>query len=201
MLKVGLTGGYASGKSFVGQALAELGCHLIQADELGHEVLLPGGEAYAQVLGEFGPGILGDDGQIDRRRLAAEVFGDPARLQVLSRLVHPPVVRREEEWFADIARGDPRGIAVVEAAILVETGSYHRFDRLVVVICDEPQQIERAMRRDRLTREEVLSRLQRQMPLPEKRKFADYVIDTSGEKCETLRQTREVYEALRRIAT
>jgi dephospho-CoA kinase len=200
MLKVGLTGGLASGKTFVGEALVELGCHLVQADELGHEVLLPGGESYAAVLLEFGPGILGVDGKIDRRRLAAEVFGRKDRLEALNRLVHPPVMRREEEWMAEVRRIDPSSIAVVEAAILIETGSYQRFDRLILVVCDEELQIARAMKRDGTTREEVRARLNRQMPLEEKRKFADYVIDTSGPKTETVARTRVVYESLRSLA-
>jgi dephospho-CoA kinase len=200
MLKVGLTGGLASGKSFVGSALVELGCHLIQADELGHQVLSSGGEAYAAVVSEFGPGILARDGEIDRRLLAAEVFGNPARLETLNRLVHPPVFRREAEWMEEVARTDAHGIAVVEAAILIETGSYKRFDRVILAVVDEEQQIERAMKRDGTTRAEVRARISRQMPLTEKMKFADYIIDTSGAKSETLRQTREVHESLRRLA-
>jgi len=199
MLKVGLTGGLASGKSFVGQALAALGCHLIQADELGHEVLFPGGEAYADVAREFGPGILNEDGSIDRKRLAAEVFDKPERLEKLNQLVHPHVFRRERERLEALAKSDPHGIVVVEAAILIETGNYKSFGRVIVVECSEELQIERAMKRDHLDREQVLARLRRQMPLAEKRKFADFVIDTSGSKDETLLRVREVYEALRRI--
>ncbi|MFB3829186.1 MAG: dephospho-CoA kinase [Bryobacteraceae bacterium] len=200
MLKVGLTGGLASGKSFVGEALAGMGCRLIQADALGHEVLLPGGEAYDGVVREFGQGILDADGRIDRRKLAAEVFGRPERLDRLNALVHPPVIRREEAMAARFAARDPRAIVVVEAAILIETGSYRRFDKLVLVVCDEEQQISRSIQRDGASREQVLERLRRQMPLSLKRKYADYVIDTSGTKEDTLRQTREVYEQLRSIA-
>jgi dephospho-CoA kinase len=199
MLKVGLTGGLASGKSFVGQALADLGCHLIQADVLGHEVLLPGGEAYEPVIRQFGTAILDQSGRIDRKRLGAYVFGEPDRLALLNSLVHPPVIRREEALIARAEAADPNGIAVVEAAILIETGSYQRFAKIILVVCTEEQQIQRAMKRDGAGREEVEARLRRQMPLEEKRKFADYVIDTSGEKENTLRQTREVYESLRRI--
>jgi dephospho-CoA kinase len=198
VLKVGLTGGLACGKSFVGERLAEWGCHLLRADELGHEVLLPGGEAYAEVVREFGSGVLGPDGLIDRRALAAQVFGKPERLALLNSLVHPPVMRREEEWLGRTAAEDPRGIAVVEAAILIETGSYQRFDKLIVVDCDMEQQVQRSVKRDGASREEVLARLSRQMPLAEKRKFADFVINTSGTKEETVRQARAVYEALRR---
>src|SRR5581483_11945822 len=198
MLKVGLTGGLASGKSFVGQALVELGCHLMQADEIGHQVLLSTGEAYAAVLREFGNAIVQSNGEIDRRALAAQVFGKPERLAALNRIVHPLVFDREEEWLAELERTDPHGIAIVEAAILIETGSYKRFDKIILVVVDENIQIERAMRRDGVTREEVLARLSRQMPLSEKRKYADYILDTSGPKSETLSKARELYETLRR---
>jgi dephospho-CoA kinase len=183
----------------VGEALRERGCHLIRADELGHEVLLPGGEAYDAVVREFGTGILEPEGAIDRKKLAAEVFDTPERLALLNSLVHPPVIRREEGLLAGIAERDPKGIAVVEAAILIETGSYKRFDRIVLAVCSEEQQIERAMRRDNATREEILARLERQMPLAEKRRFADHIIDTSGTKENTLRQVDETYRVLRRI--
>jgi dephospho-CoA kinase len=199
MLKVGLTGGLACGKSFVGQAMAALGCHLIEADQLGHEVLLPEGEAYADVVREFGQGILNAHGAIDRKRLAAEVFGKPERLAALNQLVHPHVFERERKLIDQYAETDPYGIVIVEAAILIETGNYKNFDRLILVECDEQQQIERAIKRDHTDREEVQSRLRRQMPLAEKRKFAQYVIDTSGTKEDTLRRVREVYDALRRI--
>src|SRR5205085_569630 len=123
--------GLACGKSFVGEALAALGCLVIQADELGHEVLMPGGAAYDAVVAEFGPGVLSAAGEIDRRALAAQVFGAPERLARLNALVHPPVLRREEELIAGFAGREPDGIAVVEAAILIETGSYKRFDKMI----------------------------------------------------------------------
>ena len=200
MLKIGLTGGLACGKSFVGQALVGLGCHLIEADQLGHEVLLPDGEAYADVVREFGREILNPGGTIDRKRLAAQVFGKPERLARLNELVHPRVIRQEQELMDQFARLDPNGITVVEAAILIETGSYTRFDRLILVECDQELQISRALKRDNGDRSEVLARLERQMPVEEKRKFADYVIDTSGSKEETLSRVREVYDSLRRIS-
>jgi dephospho-CoA kinase len=199
MLRVGLTGGLACGKTFVGEALAGWGCLLIQADELGHHVLESGGEAYDGVVAEFGPRILAPDGRIDRQALAERVFGSPERLARLNGLVHPAVVRREEELIAGYAAREPHGIAVVEAAILIETGSYKRFDRIILVTCAEQQQIERALRRDGENLADIRARLNRQMPLEGKRKFAQFVIDTSGQKEDTLRQTRAVYEALRRI--
>ena len=199
MLKIGLTGGLACGKSFVGEALASYGCYLIHADELGHEALASGGSAFEPVVREFGREILGADGEIDRRRLAARVFRDSEALARLNALVHPAVVRREEQLMTEFAAREPKGIAVVEAAILIETGSYRRFDRLILVTCSEKQQVERAMHRDGASEAEIRARLSRQMPLTEKQKFADFVIDTSGAKDDTLQQTRAVYEALRRI--
>lgn len=199
MLKVGLTGGLACGKTFVGEELARLGCLLIQADVLGHEVLAPGGEAYRPVIDEFGSDILTPDGHIDRRLLAAKVFHLPERLTKLNSLVHPAVFRREEELMAEFAAREPQGIAVVEAAILVETGSSKRFDRMILVICQEDEQVERALRREGASEPDIRARLSRQMPLDEKRKFADFVINTSRDKDDTIRQTRAVYEALRSI--
>jgi len=199
MLRVGLTGGLATGKSFVGEALEKRGCHLVRADELGHQVLLPDGEAYEGVVREFGAGILEADGTISRHRLAAAVFNDPAGLERLSRLVHPPVIRREEELVEQFFARDPGGIVVTEAAILIETGHYRQYERIVLAVCDREQQIERAMRRNGSSRQEVLARLERQMPLEEKRKFADYVIDTSGSQANTLEQVEQVYLALRSI--
>jgi dephospho-CoA kinase len=201
MLRVGLTGGLACGKSFVAGILASLGCHVIQADELGHQVLLPEGEAYRPVLDEFGADILDERGFIDRRKLASLVFADSEKLKKLSAMVHPAVRRSQERIIAELEQTDPRGIAVVEAAILVETGSYLRFDRLIVVACSERQQVERAMHRDSYTREEALARLSRQLPLEEKKRVAHYIIDTSGTKARTMEQTQEVYRSLRSLPT
>lgn len=199
MLRVGLTGGLASGKSHVAQTLADLGCYLISADRLGHEALEPGGEAYAPALEEFGSAILDERGWIDRRKLASLVFERPDRLAALNRIVHPIVIRREEELIARAARADPAGIAVVEAAILIETGSWKRFDRIILAVCPLEEQIERAMKRDGISREQALQRISRQMPLEEKKKFADFVIDTSGSREDTHDQTVRVWESLRSI--
>jgi dephospho-CoA kinase len=204
MLKVGLTGGIACGKSFVGEALAALGCFVIQADEIGHQVLARSGEAYADVVREFGAEILAADGsgdsrEIDRRRLAALVFADAGKLARLNAIVHPAVIRCEEALAAEFFARQPHGIAVVEAAILIEAGSYRRFDKLILAFCAQEQQIERAMRREGSVEADIRARIGRQMPLEEKRKYADFVIDTSGTKEDTVRQARTIYEELRRI--
>jgi dephospho-CoA kinase len=199
VIKAGLTGGLASGKSFVASALASWGCFIVRADELGHQVLAQNGEAYADVVREFGPGILAANGDIDRRLLAERVFHHAGALARLNAIVHPLVISREEELVAKFGAREPQGIAIVEAAILIETGSYRRFDKTILVFCAQEQQIERAMRREGAAESDVTARIGRQMPLEEKRKFADFVIDTSGEKEDTLRQSRAVYEALRRL--
>jgi len=203
MLHVGLTGGLASGKSLVGRSLADLGCFLIQADELGHQVIDQGGETYEAVVATFGKEILDPDGTINRRRLAAIVFADhpdaPQQLAKLNALIHPHVKMREQSLRDAFAEQHPDGVAVTEAAILVETGSYKDYDRLIVAVCRPEQQIERAMERNGASRDEVLNRLRRQMPLDDKVKYADFVIDTSGSKENTLAQTRAVHEALRRL--
>jgi dephospho-CoA kinase len=194
-----LTGGLASGKSFVGRALADLGCYLIEADKLGHEVMMPGAEAYDAIVREFGREILDSEGRINRRKLSGIVWNDPQRLEKLSSFVHPPVQKREEIRIAEIERTDPRAIVVVEAAIRVETGRYKSFDRLIVVTCDSEQQMERALERGSYNKAEVLARLSRQLPLEEKLRVADYVIDTSGSKEATLEQVRTVYGKLRSL--
>jgi dephospho-CoA kinase len=199
MLTVGLTGGLATGKSFVSAALADLGCRVIRADVLGHEVLEPGAEAYEPAIAEFGRGILNPNGAIDRHRLASIVFPAPDRLAKLTSLVHPAVIRREEELMREAAAADPHVIVVVEAAILVETGSYKRFDRVVVTVCDRETQIERAVGRGGLTRQEVEERLSRQLPAEKLRHVANYVIDTSGALENTQAQVLELHRVLRSL--
>lgn len=200
MLKVGLTGGYASGKTFVAREFERLGCHLIYADELGHRVLLSDGEAYRKVIEAFGKDILRPDDSIDRKKLAAIVFEDPELLEKLSGFVHPAVFRLEEQMLSQFAAEDPEGIGIVEAAILIETGRYRDFDRIVLAACDAETQIARGMHRDHVTREEALARLAKQMPLEEKKKHAQYVVDTSGAKEETIQQVAGIFIELRRLA-
>jgi dephospho-CoA kinase len=205
MLKVGLTGGMACGKSFVAAEFARLGCHIIEADEVGHEVLEPGGEAYDAVVAAFGPEILGAEipgsaSRIDRTKLGAQVFNDPVQLGKLNAIVHPAVRTRANRAFAEIGARDPHAIIIYVAAILIESGAYKEVDKIIVVSCDRAQQIERAMHRPDATEAGVLARLERQMPLEKKKEFADYIIDTSGAKDAALRQTEMVYRELRRLA-
>jgi dephospho-CoA kinase len=196
MLRVGLTGGMACGKSFVAAELARLGCHVVEADALGHEVLMPGGEAYDAAIREFGERIVDADGTISRPRLAALIFGDPEATARLNAIVHPAVRERAQRAFREVAEADPQGIVLYVAAILIEMGGYREMDKVIVVSCPREQQIARALERPHATEADVLARLDRQLPLQEKIKYADYVIDTSGTKEETLSQTKMVFEKL-----
>src|SRR3984885_10908073 len=177
MLKVGLTGGLACGKSFVAAALGSLGCHIIEADDVGHEVLEPDGEAYDAVLAAFGT--------VDRSLLAERVFKNPEQLEKLNAIVHPAVRSRATRLFQEIDARDPHGIAVYVVAILIESGAYREVDKIIVVSCAREQQIERAMHRPGASEAGVLARLERQMPLEKKKEFADHIIDTSGTKEDT----------------
>ena len=200
MLRVGLTGGYATGKSFVARELETHGCHLIYADKLGHEVLSPGGEAYAPTIALFGEDILSPDQTIDRKKLASLVFGNAELLKQLTELIHPAVFRLEEALMKRIQGADPKGIVVVEAAILIETGRYKDYDRVIVTTCSREKQIIRGMKRDGFSREEVMQRIDRQMPIGEKIPLADYVIHTEGDKEATAAQVSEMYDNLARLA-
>lgn len=202
MIQVGLTGGLATGKTTVGRILQGLGCHLFVADEAGHRLLAPGGEGVVPVLEAFGAGILSEDKSsggmnIDRRKLGQIVFSDPEALKRLNSILHPLVFASEDRWLAEIRRLDPQGIAVVEAAILIETGSYRRFDKIIVTWCPQETLLRRAKERSGWSEEEVKQRLARQMPLEEKLSYADYRIDTSGSMAETIQQTEAVYASLR----
>ena len=196
MLKVGLTGGIATGKSFVVSVLGELGCEVSDADALAHAAIAPGQPAYDEIIETFGRDVRAADGKIDRARLGAIVFADPAARERLNAIVHPRVFAAQAAWFAELERRRPDVIAVVDAALMIETGSYRRFDKLVVVHCRPELQLERLMKRNQLTREAAQARIDAQMPSAEKLKYADYTIDTSEGFDETRRQVVELYGKL-----
>jgi dephospho-CoA kinase len=224
MLKVGLTGGIATGKSVVGEMLVALGTHLVQADRIAHELMLPGQPVYNEVVRHFGGGILNPDLTVNRAKLAEAAFGSatpaaefkptptssssaipasaiPARVQELNRIVHPAVIRSQEEWMEEMGRQDPHAVAIVEAALILEAGAAKRFDRLIVVACSDEQRIARFAARQKLdldaARKEVARRMAAQLPEAEKIKAADYVIDNSGSLDNTKDQVREVWKKLR----
>lgn len=195
MLRVGLTGGIASGKSTVAAMLRELGCHVLDADKIAHRLIEPGGPGYQPVVREFGTGILTPEGRVDRTRLGTVVFADPARLKRLNAILHPLVLNAVDIELAAIERAEPEAVAVVEAALLIEAGYHQKLDRLVVTWCTPEQQLDRLTRKDsgrELTIEQARQRIAAQMPAEEKRRLASDEIDCSG----SLEQTRERVGAL-----
>ena len=187
MLRVGLTGGIASGKSTVAAMMRELGCTVLDADTLAHRLTEPGQPAYHEVVSEFGSAILRPDGTIDRKALGAIVFADRERLDRLNRIVHPRVIEARDRQLTELEFANPLGVAVVEAALLIEAGYHKHLDRLVVAWCRPEQQRERLRARG-LSGEEIEQRLAAQMPAEEKRRMADEVINCSGDIGETRRQ-------------
>ncbi|MFB3815024.1 MAG: dephospho-CoA kinase [Terriglobales bacterium] len=205
MLKVGLTGGIACGKSTVAEMFAARGAHVVKADEIAHQLFAPGTEVYEEVVRRFGRGILRPDGTIDRPKLAAIVFApERPRILELNALVHPAVVAHQDRWSEEIRQRDPQGLAVVEAALILEAGARDHFDRLVVVACDPEQKVERLAKRLGLdlatARREVERRSEAQLPDEEKQRQADYVIDNSGPLAETEAQVERIFAELKREA-
>jgi len=206
MLKVGLTGGIASGKSVVGEMFVALGAHLVHADEISHQLMLPGQSVYDEVVRHFGSSILNSDGSVDRSKLAEAAFSKAAasaasRIEELNRIVHPAVIRRQDEWMEEMGRQDPQAVAIVEAALILEAGAAKRFDRLIVVTSSDDQRIARFAARQKLdleaARKEVSRRMAAQLPEQEKIKAADYVIDNSVSLDRTQEQVRQAWEKLR----
>lgn len=195
MLRVGLTGGIASGKTTVGAMFVELGCHLIDSDRITHELLEPGQEVHRAVIREFGPEITTPGGRIDRAALGGIVFSHPERRETLNGLVHPAVIRRQNEFLKGIETEHPDGIGIVDAALMVEVGTYKNYERLIVVTCRPEQQRERLLARG-LSAENVASRIESQMPMEEKARYAAFVADNSGTLTDTRRQVQEIYGKL-----
>ena len=194
MLHVGLTGNIASGKSEAAQVFAELGAQIINADGIAHDLLVKGSGVYDEVVEAFGRGILAPDGSIVRKKLGAVVFGDAEKRSRLNSIVHPMVREEIMRRVHECGERCPFAIVIVEAALLVETGSHKIYDRLIVVTCDPCLQLSRLIHRDGLAPEQAKARISAQMPVEEKLKLANYTIDTSG----TLKETREQIEAIYR---
>lgn len=213
MLKVGLTGGIASGKSAVGEMFVALGAHLVQADRLAHELMDPGEPVYNEVVRHFGREILNPDGSINRPKLAEFAFGAPdlpqdqrgSRVAELNRIVHPAVIRSQEDWMQAIGAQDRNAVAIVEAALILEAGMGKRFDRLIVVTCAPDQRAARFAARQKIdlvaATKEVQRRMAAQLSDAEKVKAADYVIDNSGSLATTREQVAEIWKKLQSEAS
>ena len=196
MLRVGLTGSIAVGKSFVTSVFAELGCHILDADQTAREVVMPGAPGLKAITEEFGEEVLAPDGTLDRARLGSIVFGDEEKRLRLNQLLHPFIIARQDEILREWELEDPNGIGIVDAALMIESGGYKRFDKLIVVHCRPEVQLERLMLRNKLTLDEAQQRIAAQMSQEEKQSYADYLIDTSDGFEPTRKRTAEVYREL-----
>lgn len=197
MLKVGITGSIAVGKSYVCECFRELGCHVLDADKTAREVVEPGTAGLELIAREFGEIILRANGELDRKALGAIVFANPEKLQLLNSIVHPLVIEAQDHWIKKIEKDDPSGIAIVDAALMIESGSYRRFDKIIVVWCEPAIQLSRLMVRDGLSESDAKKRIAAQMPQEEKKRFADYLIDTSADFNDVRRQVDKVFRKLR----
>ena len=201
MLRVGLTGLIAVGKSNVARVLAKLGCHVLDADQTARAVVVPGAEGLRKIVAAFGNDVLRADGTLDRAALGRIVFADEQARLRLNAILHPLIMAAQDEWLKARATEDPQGVAVIDAALMIESGGYRRFDKLIVVHCRPEVQLERLMRREQITRAEAAQRIAAQMPQTEKMNYADYLIDTSDGFDAARAQTIAVYEKLKALAT
>ncbi len=200
MLLVGLTGGIASGKSLVGKVLRDLGANLIDADQIVHCLMEQNQQAWQEVVEHFGQGILLSNREIDRRKLGEIVFNDEEQRAWLNKCLHPKVFEAFLASVRNMKNRPPGTVIVLDAALLIETGYNKKMDRTVVVYAEPEQQLERLMRRNAFTQEQALARIRSQMPLGEKRRHADYVIDNTGSREYTEQQVRDVFAKLKQEA-
>jgi dephospho-CoA kinase len=172
--------------------------HVLDADQTAREVVAAGTDGLAEIVRNFGDDVLLQDGELDRKKLGAIIFGDPDKRELLNSIVHPRVISAQNDWIEKLEKSDPNGIAVIDAALMIESGGYKRFPELIVVWCEPEIQLERLMRRDHLSEGEAKQRVAAQMPQEEKKRFADHLIDTSGSFDETHKQTLQLVETLRK---
>src|SRR4026207_448267 len=199
MLRVGLTGSIGVGKSFVASVFVELGCHVLDADQTAREVVTPGTPGLKALTEAFGEEILNPDGTLNRKQLGAVVFNDDRQRQRLNHILHPFIIERQDEGMNAWEAEEPDGVGIIDAALMIESGGYKRFDKLIVVHCRPEVQLERLMLRDKLSRDEAERRINSQMSQEEKQRFADYLIDTSDGFELTREQTVHVHQQLVRL--
>jgi dephospho-CoA kinase len=199
MLRVGLTGSIAVGKSHVVGVLRELGCHVIDADQTARDVVAPGTGGLKRVAAEFGEEVLQPDGTLDRARLGAIIFADAEKRERLNAILHPLIIKEQDEQLRRWEEENPNSIGIIDAALMIESGGYRRFDKLVVVHCRPEIQLERLMRRNNLSREEAVRRISAQMPQEEKMRYADFLIDTSEDYETTRARIIEVFQKLKAL--
>jgi dephospho-CoA kinase len=199
MLIVGLTGGVASGKTTVSQVLKEEGAYIIDADRIARELVRPHAPAWKKLVRAFGKEILREDGSIHRKKFADKVFADLSQRKLLNQILHPRIRKEMEQKAKEIGQKDPEAIVVIDAPLLVELGDHRQMDKLIVVTSTQKQQIERLRERDGISAEEALRMVASQMPVEDKVKLADFVIQNKGSFQETRKKTREIFKELKRV--
>lgn len=197
MLKVGLTGSIAVGKSYVCGIFRELGAAVLDADQTAREVVEPNTPGLRLITKVFGDDVLNSVGELNRLKLGAIIFADEAKRQKLNSIVHPLVIEKQNEWLKQNESEKPDAICIIDAALMIESGSFQRFDKLIVVWCDSNIQLERLMLRNNLSAEDAFRRIAAQMPQDEKKKYADFLIDTSDGFDATRRRVFEVFDRLK----
>ena len=200
MIFVGLTGVIASGKTAVSECFKRLGAHLIDADELAHQVIAPGTDAWSAIQDTFGSEILKSDQTVDRRKLGEIVFNDPEKRKRLNAIVHPHVFMEEERLRKKIMENDPKAVIIFDAALLIETGFHESVDKVIVVTVDRRTQLKRLMERDGLSRTESVKRIASQFPSSVKKRCADYVINGSQSLEVIERKVAQIYRDLVSLA-
>jgi dephospho-CoA kinase len=200
VLKVGLTGSIAVGKSFVCDVFRELGCFVLDADQTARDVVKRGTKGLEKVVENFGNEILKENGELDRAKLGSIVFADEEKRLLLNSIIHPLVFEAQNQWLREREQENPGGIAIVDAALMIESGGYKRFDKLIVVWCEPAIQLKRLMLRDNLSKIDAQKRIASQMPQDVKKRFADYLIDTSIGFDDTRKQTAEIFAQLDLLA-
>lgn len=196
MLVVSLTGGIACGKSVVASILTELGCYVHHSDEVAHQLMEPKKPAWKAIVSHFGAGILNPNKTINRTKLGAIVFSDEKERHFLNTLLHPLVFEKKKEMIQRLEKECNYKIFVSEAALTIEAGFTDFFDKIVLVYCQESVQVNRLIKREQISRKEAMNKIRSQMPPEEKKKHADYIIDTSSTLRSTIEQTEKVYRNL-----
>jgi dephospho-CoA kinase len=199
MLRVGLTGSIAVGKSYVTSVFGELGCRVLDADQTAREVVEPGSPGLCAVVESFGRDVLNDDGSLNRSRLGELIFADPVQRQRLNAILHPFIIASQDKIMREWETQDPKGIGIIDAALMIESGGYKRFDKLIVVHCRPEVQLERLMLRAGLSLEQARQRIASQMPQEEKQRYADYLIDTSDGFEITRSRVSDVHKELQQV--
>ena len=195
-LLVGLTGGMGTGKTLAASIFKELGAHILDADLICRKLVQPGQPALKEISEYFGENILNKTRNLDRKKLGQVIFNDPDKKKILENILHPKVFEFEKNEYKNICNINPRALVIIDAALLIESGNYKNMDKVVVISTDENKQIERILARGGLHKDEIVSRINNQMPGKEKKRYADFILDNSSDKFQLRTQVEGLYEKL-----